>query len=145
MHLVLVPLDAPIIREGLLRVVCAVLLLGWELRQGERVVGSGLVCAQAVCPGVGPGQKAGCQRAGGGSGSLEDTLAQSELGLVPETTRLPSSVLLVPGAMLGVGHAAVSCGHASTESDCHVTRQGPQVQSVSIGEPSCGQMSSLMP
>lgn len=81
-----------------------------------------------------------CQHAGGGLGSLEDILAQSELGLVPETTPLPSSVLLVPGGML-----ALSCGHASTQSDCHITRQGPQVWSVLIGEPGCRQISSLMP
>lgn len=86
-----------------------------------------------------------CQHAGGGLGSLEDILAQSELGLVPETTPLPSSALLVPGAMLGIGHVALSCGHVSTQSDCHITRQGPQVWSVLIGEPGCRQISSLMP
>lgn len=92
-----------------------------------------------MCPGP------GASVLGGGSGSLEDTLAQSGLGFVPETAHLPSSALLVPGALLGAGHAAVSCRHVSTESDCHITRQGPQVWSGSIGEPSCRQMSSLMP
>lgn len=113
--------------------VGAALLLGWELRA------SVWWAADRCVP------RAGCQCAGGVSGSLEDTLAQSGLGFVPETAHLPSSALLVPGTLLGAGHAVVSCRHASTESDCHTTRQGPQVWSGSIGEPSCGQMSSLMP
>lgn len=35
MHPALVPPDVSVIREGLLGVVCAVLLLGWELRQAS--------------------------------------------------------------------------------------------------------------
>ena len=86
-----------------------------------------------------PGRRAlarwpGASGLGGGSGSLEDTPAQSELGSGPETTHWPSSALLVPGATLGTGHAAASRGHASTARDCHVTRRGPQVCSALAGD-----------
>lgn len=91
------------------------------------------------CMSVFPGRRAltrwpGASALGGGSGSLEDTLAQSELGSAPETTHWLSSALLVPGATLGTGHAAASRGHVSTARDCHITRRGPQVCSALAGD-----------